>query len=223
MEVESEDEQGVVTWILYCDGCGARLPGTSPRTHRETWSDGAKAGWVRFSYAWICPDCIEDCYDVVRPDARAELEAEVEHYKRECAQWSDAAKDVFSYDHMERANKMELERDALQARLDCTRCNSGHETLPLKLWDCPACTKEKVDALQAKLDEAVGLLDRCSEVHWYAPTTLSYSTSGGERQECNECGDSGKHADDCAWWVLDQDVDAFLTRVRPAQEPDPDA
>lgn len=46
------------------------------------------------------------------------------------------------------------ERDSLQAKLDTNRCNSGHETLPLALWDCPEChntTKRKL----AELIEAV--------------------------------------------------------------------
>lgn len=46
------------------------------------------------------------------------------------------------------------ERDALQKRLDTNRCNSGHLTLPLTLWDCPEChnlTRAERDALHAEL------------------------------------------------------------------------
>lgn len=40
---------------------------------------------------------------------------------------------------LENANR---EREALRAKLDCNRCNAGHKTLPLALWDCPACHDE---------------------------------------------------------------------------------
>ena len=43
--------------------------------------------------------------------------------------------------------------DALEkaeARLQHNRCNSGHETLPLILWDCPAC----VDIIRARAEQA---------------------------------------------------------------------
>lgn len=42
------------------------------------------------------------------------------------------------------------ERDQLKARLDTNRCNRGHVTLPLTLWDCPEChnaTKQKLAEL----------------------------------------------------------------------------
>ena len=49
-----------------------------------------------------------------------------------------------------------------QERLDCTRCNSGHETLPLKLWDCPECVRLRaskavrdLEILQGQLDDAL--------------------------------------------------------------------
>ena len=38
--------------------------------------------------------------------------------------------------------------EALQAKLDHNRCNSGHETLPLKLWNCPACGEEREEKLR---------------------------------------------------------------------------
>ena len=37
-----------------------------------------------------------------------------------------------------------------EAKLNHNRCHSGHETLPLKLWDCPACH----DETRRKLAEA---------------------------------------------------------------------
>ena len=46
------------------------------------------------------------------------------------------------------------ERDELQAKLDQNRCNSGHETLPLKLWNCPACTEEREEKLKDQLTQA---------------------------------------------------------------------
>lgn len=44
----------------------------------------------------------------------------------------------------------QLRADA--AKLDANRCNRGHETLPLRLWDCPECharTKRQRDELLA--------------------------------------------------------------------------
>lgn len=40
------------------------------------------------------------------------------------------------------AGRMAEEILRLEDRLDNTKCNSGHETLPLMLWDCPACHDE---------------------------------------------------------------------------------
>ena len=42
-----------------------------------------------------------------------------------------------------------------EAKLNHNRCNAGHETLPLVLWDCPECTrliKQRVDQLQAEIN-----------------------------------------------------------------------
>ncbi len=52
------------------------------------------------------------------------------------------------------------ERDALQERLNTNRCNRGHETLPLTLWDCPEChneTRRERDALREALSEMTEL------------------------------------------------------------------
>ena len=41
-----------------------------------------------------------------------------------------------------------------QAKMNTNRCNKGHETLPLYLWDCPAChdeTRAERDALQREV------------------------------------------------------------------------
>lgn len=50
-------------------------------------------------------------------------------------------------------------------KLNQNRCNSGHETLPLKLWDCPECVRLKTEQLEAKLAVAVEALkdanDKC--------------------------------------------------------------
>lgn len=43
----------------------------------------------------------------------------------------------------------------LQAKLDTNRCNRGHETLPLVLWDCPECH----GVTKAKLAELVEAAD----------------------------------------------------------------
>lgn len=40
-------------------------------------------------------------------------------------------------------------------KLACNKCNRGHETLPLILWDCPAChdeTKAHTTALREALE-----------------------------------------------------------------------
>ncbi len=52
-----------------------------------------------------------------------------------------------------RLSEAEAERDRLQAKLDCNKCNAGHETLPLALWDCPECVRLKMDALAKERDE----------------------------------------------------------------------
>jgi hypothetical protein len=41
---------------------------------------------------------------------------------------------------------LEKENNHLLAQLDCSLCNSGHQTLPLRLWDCPECTRLKHEA-----------------------------------------------------------------------------
>ena len=51
------------------------------------------------------------------------------------------------------------ERDQLKARLETTRCNSGHDTLPLTLWDCPECHNETRAKLQALMLAIVPLAD----------------------------------------------------------------
>lgn len=51
----------------------------------------------------------------------------------------------------------EVER--LRAKLSQNKCNSGHETLPLELWDCPACA-DKLHAENATLRSLVGKADR---------------------------------------------------------------
>lgn len=40
---------------------------------------------------------------------------------------------------------------AAQAKLNHNRCHSGHETLPLVLWDCPECHNETRRARDAAL------------------------------------------------------------------------
>lgn len=55
--------------------------------------------------------------------------------------------------------KMAAEIQRLQAKLDLNECNSGHKTLPLTLWDCPACH----DVTKAKLKTAEDLLRKRTE------------------------------------------------------------
>ena len=50
--------------------------------------------------------------------------------------------------------EQQAEMGRLKAKLECNRCNKGHETLPLILWDCPTChdeTRAERDTLQAEL------------------------------------------------------------------------
>jgi hypothetical protein len=60
-----------------------------------------------------------------------------------------------------------LERLAqAEAKLQQTRCHRGHDTLPLTLWDCPAChdiTRAERDALIRQLAETHG--DLCENGH----------------------------------------------------------
>ncbi len=43
-----------------------------------------------------------------------------------------------------------------------TRCNSGHETLPLKLWTCPTCHEELERKLEA-IEPKAKMLDMMTE------------------------------------------------------------
>lgn len=47
-------------------------------------------------------------------------------------------------------DKARAEVERLTKRLNKNRCNSGHETLPVYLWDCPVCVQEKLDKLKAE-------------------------------------------------------------------------
>lgn len=37
--------------------------------------------------------------------------------------------------------RLQAEVERLNGKLNHNRCNAGHETLPLYLWDCPECTR----------------------------------------------------------------------------------
>lgn len=56
--------------------------------------------------------------------------------------WSFARELVAAYNDREAVVELIDERDRLRAQLANNRCNSGHETLPLVLWDCPECHNE---------------------------------------------------------------------------------
>ncbi len=83
---------------------------------------------VWFCYTHKCHSIDDVCTECVREDPRrqlAELQAENEElrrereaYKRECEQWSDCAKDIFSHDQLEARIKAEADRDRLAARVE---------------------------------------------------------------------------------------------------------
>lgn len=88
------------------------------------------------------------------------------------------------------------ERDWLQARLDTNRCNRGHETLPLTLWDCPEChneTKRKLAELAEALKEgrrAIG--DHHAPGDCYATGPLT-GDDYRDLVECPACSFIAKH------------------------------
>ncbi len=65
------------------------------------------------------------------------------------------------YENDETATRREL---ALVKRKleEPTRCNSGHETLPLKLWTCPTCHEELERKLEA-IEPKAKMLDMMTE------------------------------------------------------------
>jgi len=51
--------------------------------------------------------------------------------------------------------------DIAEAKLAHNKCNAGHETLPLVLWDCPECTqilREERDDLRKVAEASQALL-----------------------------------------------------------------
>jgi len=51
---------------------------------------------------------------------------------------------------------LETRCDELEAKLYANKCNRGHETVPLILWDCPVChdeTRAERDQVQARVTE----------------------------------------------------------------------
>lgn len=42
-------------------------------------------------------------------------------------------------------------REGAEKKLDHNRCNNGHETLPLRLWNCPACADEEHEKHAAQI------------------------------------------------------------------------
>lgn len=56
--------------------------------------------------------------------------------------------------------------DVLHAQLNSNECNSGHKTLPLKLWNCPACAEEKEKRFKKQIkagEQLRHVLDTCVE------------------------------------------------------------
>ncbi len=84
---------------------------------------------------------------------KAEQEAEFAGFKGDARDYKRAGTEYASLveDHAR-----------LQARLEHNRCNSGHETLPLVLWDCPECHNETRRKL-AELIEATARLATAAE------------------------------------------------------------
>jgi len=67
------------------------------------------------------------------------------------------------------AKYQDAEIARLTEKLNANKCNRGHETLPLVLWDCPACTEEirrEIQRLRIALEQQPC---RCN---------LAYSSSG---------------------------------------------
>lgn len=81
------------------------------------------------------------------------------------------------------------DRDRLQARLNTSRCNSGHDTLPLTLWDCPECHNETKRQL-AELVEAAGL-----RVDWCNGTWYVYTADGAAFTNRGHADESGARAE----------------------------
>ena len=63
-----------------------------------------------------------------------------------------------------------LQARKLEARLEePARCNSGHETLPLKLWTCPTCHEKLERKLETLTRASEALID---DVHMAYPEGL---------------------------------------------------
>lgn len=66
------------------------------------------------------------------------------------------------------------------------QCNSGHTTLPLRLWDCPVCTDDlrtRIMRLVEAADSAIKILEKincdCCESDFFAEQAIT--ALGGRR------------------------------------------
>lgn len=73
--------------------------------------------------------------------------------------WELIRNEIVSYFEETQAHIAELE-----AKLNSNRCNSGHETLPLSLWVCPACCEEREGALKAEIERLRGVIRERAQV-----------------------------------------------------------
>jgi hypothetical protein len=42
--------------------------------------------------------------------------------------------------------------EELERKLSQNKCNSGHETLPIVLWDCPECVRIRTEKLEQRIE-----------------------------------------------------------------------
>ncbi len=90
---------------------------------------------------------------------------------------------------------------ALEAKLEePAHCNSGHETLPLKLWTCPTCHEELEAKLEAMKQALVEISEQEDELCSYCTGSGGRYADGGAHYPsenapvvpCGQCGGSGK-------------------------------
>ena len=58
-------------------------------------------------------------------------------------------------------------------KANSTRCNSGHDSLPVLLWDCPVCVEHKRNELLDALVMAHTRLTECGDAGVESPLTLT--------------------------------------------------
>lgn len=58
---------------------------------------------------------------------------------------------------------MQGEIARLRANLDANECNAGHKTLPLRLWDCPECSRLEGQELRAEIAAGASLVAKIGD------------------------------------------------------------